>query len=151
MWGIIFRHWVNLKLELRFHAPADRDDIVPFKGTYGHNCDNMRRDIPLSVSDMSWYPKPDQPMRTLLCMCCFVYQLPGWYCWTTLYFCCNHTDNITHITRSLYEVCHSCTNLGPFATFCSADWRARSQKEAVQSGRLTRRIRELYPMAHLSI
>ena len=29
MEGIIFSHWVNLKLALRFHAPVDRDDNVP--------------------------------------------------------------------------------------------------------------------------
>ena len=28
--------------------------------------------------------------------------------------------------------------------YCPADWRSRSQKEAVQSGRPTQRVRELY-------
>ena len=35
LWGIIFSHWVNLKLGHRFHALSkvcsDRDDTVPFE------------------------------------------------------------------------------------------------------------------------
>ena len=33
MWGIIFSHWVNLKLALQFHA-LYRDDIVPLTSSH---------------------------------------------------------------------------------------------------------------------
>ena len=77
--------------------------------------------------------------------------------------CDTSTTTGTNINRSLlstiHEVCHSCTNLVHgivlqqqwiclFVMVCSTNrlTSLRSQKEAVQSGRLTPRVIELYFM-----